>query len=138
MCAQVTPGDDSVSWPTYAAQYGNMTLFPFAHAGASCSQGLTPLPFASLNAYLFEVQLPQYLTSKSDGPLGKIDNDATIYTLWIGTNDVGANALLTGEAEPGVTMVDTITCAMNFLKTLYQNGARNILFQNVSEMAFLG
>ncbi|KAF7796827.1 hypothetical protein EIP86_008011 [Pleurotus ostreatoroseus] len=128
----VNPGDGSVSWPTYAALYGNFTLFPFAHGGASCSKSLTPLPFESLDPYLFEVQLPQYLAEKANGPLHSVDADETMYTLWIGTNDIGANALLTGEAEPNVTVVDTVTCAMEFLVTLYHNGARNLIFQNVS------
>ena len=53
-------------------------------------------------------------------------------TLWIGTNDVGVNALLTGSQTPGVTVVDTVTCAVDWVQTLYDSGARNFIFQNVS------
>ena len=55
----------------------------------------------------------------------------TIYTLWIGTNDVRAAALLTGCQTPGVTVMDTVTCAVNWVKMLYNSGARNFIFQNV-------
>ncbi len=126
------PGDGSVSWPTYAAGYGNFTLFPFAHSGASCSKALTPLPFASLDPWLFDVQLPQYLASKTNGALSAVSAHDTMYMLWIGTNDIGANALLTGEATHNVTVVDTVDCAVDFLATLYDGGARNLVFQNVS------
>ena len=57
-----------------------------------------------------------------------------MYTLWIGTNDVGVNSLLVGEGAAGATVVSTTTCAVNWVKTLYANGARNFLFQNVSRL----
>ena len=57
-----------------------------------------------------------------------------MYTLWIGTNDVGANALLTGGQTPGVTLVDTTACAVDWVRALYDGGARNFVFQNVSQV----
>lgn len=50
----------------------------------------------------------------------------------IGTNNVGANALLR-LTTLGVTIADTVTCAINAIRTLYTSGARNFLFQNVSQ-----
>ena len=85
------------------------------------------MPFPSL----FETQLPLYFTEKANGTL-RLEPNETIYTLWIGTNDVGASALLTGHQTPGVTLVDTVSCSINWVKTLYESGARNFLFQNVS------
>ena len=64
--------------------------------------------------------------------------EGTMFTLWIGTNDVGSNALLTGSQTPGVTVVNTTSCAVNFIRTMYHEfGARNFLFQNVSLTASL-
>lgn len=119
-------GDGGTAWPTYAAGYGNFTLFPFAKAGASCSNNLTSTPFLSVA----EGQVPLYLSEKNAGTI-HVPPQETIYTLWIGTNDVGANAILTGHQAPGVTVVDTTACAVNWVKTLYQTGARNFLFQNM-------
>ncbi|EJF59316.1 hypothetical protein DICSQDRAFT_128341 [Dichomitus squalens LYAD-421 SS1] len=118
--------DGGTVWPVFAAQDGNFALFPFAKVGATCSNTLTFRPFPSL----FESQLPTYFSEKSNGSLTKLRPEDTIYTLWIGTNDVGANALLTGSQAPGVTLVDTVTCAVNWVKTLYNSGARNFIFQN--------
>jgi len=44
----VSVGDGGVAWPTYVAGYANVTLFPFAKAGAVCSNYLTPRPAPSL------------------------------------------------------------------------------------------
>jgi len=122
----VVTGDGGVSWPIYAARDGNFKLFPFARSGATCSNNLTSVPFPSL----FESQLPLYFTEKANGSL-RLDPTTTIYTLWIGTNDVGASTLLTGQHAPGVTLVDVVNCAVNWVSTLYKNGARNFLFQNM-------
>ena len=35
-------------WPVFAAQDGGFALFPFAKAGATCSNNLTARPFPSL------------------------------------------------------------------------------------------
>ena len=110
-----------------AAQDGGFNLFPFAKSGATCSNNLTDRPFPSV----FESQLPTYFTEVANGTL-KLNPHETIYTLWIGTNDVGANALLTGGQAQGVTIVDTVGCAVNWVSTLYKSGARNFIFQNVS------
>ncbi|KIJ22627.1 carbohydrate esterase family 16 protein, partial [Sphaerobolus stellatus SS14] len=45
------------------------------------------------------------------------------------TNDVGANALLTGSDNASI--VDVVECTINWVKVLYQSGARNFLFQNM-------
>lgn len=84
------------------------------------------MPFPSL----FESQLPLYFTEVANHTL-KLNPEETIYTLWIGTNDVGGSALLTGHGAAGITLVDTVSCAVNWIKVLYQSGARNFLFQNV-------
>lgn len=116
-----------MSWPIYAARDGNFDLFPFARAGAACSNNLTFRPFPSL----FETQLPMFFEEKANGTL-HLNPESTIYTLWIGTNDMGASALLTGDQASGVTAVDVVDCAVNWITTLYKSGARNFLFQNVS------
>jgi phospholipase/lecithinase/hemolysin len=121
------PADGGNAWPVYAAMYGNFSLYPFAKSGATCSNNITYRPFPSL----FESQLPAYFGEVSNGSL-KLNPEETAYTLWIGTNDVGVNSLLVGQGSPGVSVVDTTSCAVNWVKTLYDNGARNFLFQNVS------
>ena len=114
-------------WPVFAAEEGNFALYPFAKAGATCSNNITSRPFPSV----FESQLPTYFAEVANGTL-ELDPAETMYTLWIGTNDVGANALLTDNHAPGATLVDVVACAVNWVEVMYKSGARNFIFQNVS------
>ncbi|KAH8092197.1 GDSL lipase/esterase [Cristinia sonorae] len=123
----VNTGDGGTAWPVYAARDGKFNLFPFARSGATCSNNITNRPFPSV----FESQLPLFFSEKANGTLRSLKASDTIFTLWIGTNDVGANALLTGNGINGATIVDTVSCAINWIKTLYRSGARNFLFQNM-------
>ncbi|KAJ4480570.1 GDSL lipase/esterase [Lentinula edodes] len=122
--------DGGATWPTYAAGYANVSLFSFAKAGATCSNNLTSVPFPPV----FGSQLPTYFAELSNGTLPDLPPDETLYTLWIGTNDVGSSALLTGHGAPGVSLVDTVSCAVNWVKTMYVSGARNFLFQNMAPL----
>ena len=123
---QVSTGDNATAWPVFAAEDGHFQLHPFARSGATCSNNLTDRPFPSV----FESQLPLFFTERRNGSL-RLNMEETMFTLWIGTNDVGAGALLTGHQTPGVTVVDTVSCAVNWVKVLYESGARNFIFQNV-------
>jgi len=109
------------AWPVYAAGYASVSLFPFARSGATCSNNITFRPSPSV----FESQLPTYFQSNAS----KLDPNETLYTLWIGTNDLGENALLTGSDS--ASLVDVTACMVNWVTTLYNSGAQNFLFQNV-------
>lgn len=134
-----SPSNGGTAWPVYAVDYASKTrerglpveLFPFARSGATCSNNITNRPFPSV----FESQLPLWEQEKQNGTLGYLKNhgqDSALYFLWIGTNDVGDNGLLTGHGAPGVTLVDVTTCMINWVKVVYQNGGRNFMFTNVS------
>ncbi|KAF8839794.1 carbohydrate esterase family 16 protein [Paxillus ammoniavirescens] len=118
--------DGGYAWPTYAAGYGPFNLVGMARSGATCSNNLTYRPFPPIK----EWQLPTYLNETYNGTL-HLDPEETMYTIWIGTNDLGANALLTGSDAPDVSIVEVRQCAVDVLKILYENGARNFIMQNM-------
>ncbi|KAJ7242910.1 GDSL lipase/acylhydrolase [Mycena rebaudengoi] len=120
----VNTGDAGVAWPAYAAGYSRTTLHPFARAGGTCSNNITFRPFPSV----FESQLPLYFAETSNRSL-VLPAKETIYTLWIGTNDLGVSALLTGDSKASI--VDVTECMVNWVKVLYASGARNFIFQNM-------
>lgn len=115
------PADGGVAWPVYAAGYAHIALHPFAKSGGTCSNAITPRPFPPV----MESQIPAFKEAKL-----RLPPSETVYTLWIGTNDVGAGALLTG-VDPGVTVVDTTKCAVDWVRVMYKLGARNFIFQNM-------
>jgi phospholipase/lecithinase/hemolysin len=83
-------GDGGTAWPVYATSvYSKTKLFPFAKSGATCSNNITSRPFPSV----FESQLPAYFGEKANGTLPKLSAEGTLFSLWIGTNDVGEYGL---------------------------------------------
>ncbi|KAL1747186.1 hypothetical protein HDZ31DRAFT_80656 [Schizophyllum fasciatum] len=108
----------------------SLALHPYAMSGGICSHALNLLPWPSV----FEDELPVFFNDSESGALGDLAPDNTLYTLWLGTNDVGAGALLTGEAAPGATLVDTVACAVDWVRALHERGARNFVFHNMNPL----
>ncbi|THH33341.1 hypothetical protein EUX98_g827 [Antrodiella citrinella] len=123
----VQTGDHATAWPVYAADYGHYHLFPYAKYGAPCSTKQIQIPYPSL----LESQIPSYEDGIANGSLSMLHPDDTMYTLWIGANDIGGWGLLTGEAAQNVTLVDIVQCTMEWVEVLYKSGARYFLFQNL-------
>lgn len=124
-------GDHGTAWPVYAAGYANLSLHSYAIAGSSCDKRLTPQP--DPDYYIVQHQIPFYFNDTEHGL--KLNPEETLYTLWIGTNDVGNFGLLSGKQTEGTTIVQVAQCAVSWVKTLYDSGARNFLFQNVGYFA---
>ncbi|KAK7680179.1 hypothetical protein QCA50_016688 [Cerrena zonata] len=122
----VNTGDHGTAWPVYAADYGKFNLHSYAISGAACDERLTP---RNNGHYIVQDELPAYFNDTKNGL--KLSPKETIYTIWIGTNDVGDSTLLTGQQSEGTTIVQVTQCAVNWVKTLYDSGARNFLFQNM-------
>ncbi|KXN88513.1 hypothetical protein AN958_07282 [Leucoagaricus sp. SymC.cos] len=120
----VAVSNGGTQWPVYVAGYAGIELFPYAKAGATCSNNITFRPFPPV----FESQIPAFLADQSSETI-KVDGQSTLYTLWIGTNDVGVSSLLTGDSSASI--VDVTGCMANWVQTMYDNGARNFLFQNM-------
>jgi hypothetical protein len=123
-------GDQGTAWPVYAAGYSKTALHPFARSGATCSNNITFRPFPPV----FGSQLPLYFMETGNGSL-QLPPEETIYTLWIGTNDVGANSLVTGSNNASI--VDVVGCMVDWVRVLYASGARNFIMQNVRSLPFL-
>lgn len=58
--------------------------------------------------------------------------DSTVYSIWIGTNDLGT--FVSDSQEPGVTIVDYLDCVYAQLKTLYEHGGRYFVIQNIAPL----
>ncbi len=121
----VAISNGGTQWPVYASGYAGVQLLPYARSGATCSNEITFRPFPPV----LESQIPAFLADKKNGT-ARVDGQSSLYTLWIGTNDVGVSSLLTGGNSASI--VDVAGCMVNWVQVLYDNGARNFLFQNVS------
>ena len=58
----------------------------------------------------------------------------TVYSIWIGTNDLGNNALLTDTQRTGTNIVNYTDCVYSQLKRIYDQGGRYFILQNVAPL----
>lgn len=107
-------------------------------SGAVCSNKITPRMLSSINApfpSVLEYEVPAYIADskhKTDSgkPFMQISSDDTVYSMWIGTNDLGQSAFLTDSQEPNKTIPDYIECIYQTFDQIYNNGGRYFLLMN--------
>ncbi|RYO86937.1 hypothetical protein DL766_005976 [Monosporascus sp. MC13-8B] len=137
------------SWPYFASLALGATTFNYAVSGATCSNELTLRNLEAINApfpSVADYEVPAFLadTAYMDPTTGTntlygadfTENERannTVYALWIGTNDLGANAFLTDSQERGATFADDfVDCIWRVFDSLYGAGGRRfVLFNTV-------
>ncbi|KAF2104060.1 GDSL lipase/acylhydrolase family protein [Rhizodiscina lignyota] len=139
---QTSPASDGGrSWPEYVSQYTGCNLYDYAVAGAVCSNNITPKYFDAIHRNMptvLEYEVPTYLTESKLITNGTefldIPASETVYSIWIGTNDLGEYALLTDSQVPGTNMVDFVDCVYNSLDGVYNNGGRYFVIMNIGPL----
>ncbi|GAB1520184.1 hypothetical protein RhiTH_003257 [Rhizoctonia solani] len=140
---KVNVGDGGIPWPLYVESYSNRTVsvYDFARSGGTCSNKITPRPFPPV----METQVPTYtanVTTKSGntqiiGPNGTyvpLASKDTLYSIWIGLEGkilMSEKGALLTDPLPGISIVNTTSCVFDWMKALYDQGARNFLLQNM-------
>lgn len=61
-------------------------------------------------------------------------SDNTVYSMWIGTNDLGNDALLTDSTLHGETISDYMDCVFEAFDGIYKTGARYFVLMNVAPL----
>lgn len=87
--------------------------------------------FPSVQEYEIGAFVTDWIQNTSTGYYNALDPYTTTYSLWIGTNDLGVNSLLTGNQTAGVTIVNVTECAISWMQTMYSYGARSFILQNI-------
>jgi hypothetical protein len=134
--------DGGRPWPQYVAQYSGAKIYNYAVSGAVCSNDITPRTFASIKADFPDVmgyEVPAYLAdSKYVYPNGTkaldVPVDSTVYSMFIGTNDLGNYAFIDDSQVAGKVIPDYIDCVYDQFSRLYDSGARYFVLQNVSPL----
>ncbi|KAL1966150.1 hypothetical protein VTN77DRAFT_4702 [Rasamsonia byssochlamydoides] len=130
------------TWARYVADYTGANLYNYAVSGAVCSNYITPRIYSTINAdfpSVLEYEVPAYIAdSKYITPNGtrflNILPQETVYSIWIGTNDLGVDAFLTDSQVAGKTIPDYIECVYSALDRVYANGARYFVLMNVAPL----
>jgi hypothetical protein len=129
-------------WPSYVAQYSGANVYNYAVSGAACSNHVTPVNFPAINGpypAVEQYEIPAYIADSKyvDDNGAKFLNtppDETVYSIFIGTNDLGNYALLNDEQQPGTNIVNYTDCVFRAIGSVYDNGGRHFVLQNVAPL----
>jgi hypothetical protein len=61
-------------------------------------------------------------------------SDNTVYSIWIGTNDLGVDAFLTDSSLNNTVIPDYVDCIYDRFDQLYSNGARYFVLMNTAPL----
>ncbi|KAL2817117.1 hypothetical protein BJX63DRAFT_419693 [Aspergillus granulosus] len=130
------------TWGYFASQHKELKRYNYAVSGAVCSNNITPRTYGPINApfpSVLEYEIPAYIEdSKYITPNGTkfmdIQQNETVYAIWIGTNDLGNNAFLTDSQVAGTTIPYYIECVYQALDKVYANGGRYFVIMNIAPL----
>jgi hypothetical protein len=120
-------------WPQYVQQYSGANVYDYAVSGAVCTKIFSP----SNRSGVKENQIPQFLadniwTSNTTGKPALVNPiNETVYSIWIGTNDIGNRAFFTDLQPRGMDLTAHGNCVFSQLDLLYAAGARKFVLLNV-------
>ena len=131
--------DGGFPWPDYVGWYSGARIYNYAVDGASCSNDATPRYFSGINGNFPDLEyyeIPAYIAdSQYIEPDGTkfldAPQDETVYSMWIGTNDLDVGEMLTDSQIPGTNITTMMDCVFAQLQRIYDNGARYFVLQNV-------
>ncbi|KAF7198339.1 Acetylesterase [Pseudocercospora fuligena] len=135
--------DGGRPWPQYVKQYSGVNLYNYAVSGAVCSNNITPRTFSTINApfpAVEQYEIPayiadsQYIEPSTNQQFLIAPQDETVYSMWIGTNDLGNYAFITDSQIKGTTIVNYTDCVYSQLQRIYDKGGRYFVLQNVAPL----
>lgn len=134
--------DGGYIWGQWVRDHAGINLYNYAVEGAVCSNEITPRFFSAIDApfpAVKDYEIPAYLNGSKYYELNGtkfMDDDpaTTVYSMWIGTNDLGNYAFLTDSQIAGTTLVNYTDCVYNQLQRVYDNGGRYFVIQNIAPL----
>jgi hypothetical protein len=119
-------------------------LYDYAVSGAVCDNNIIyrylagiygPFPDVvyEVNSFVADTKFIN-ATTKTNTLYTNRRADNTVYSMWIGTNDLGVGAFLTDSSLNDTTIPDYVDCIFNRFDTLYKNGARYFVLMNTAPL----
>ncbi len=136
-----------MTWPRWVSKYSGAKLYNYAVSGAVCDNKmiyryLAPI-FGPFPDVVYEVDAfvadTKYInaTTKTNTLYTNLKSDNTAYSMWIGTNDLGAGAFLTDSSWGGTTIPDYVDCIFDRFEKIYKAGGRYFVLFNTAPLELL-
>jgi len=138
-----TPGG-GITWPRWVSNYTGAMLYNYAVSGAVCDNNIIdrylgaihgPFPDVvyEVDAFVADTKFVNATTHKNTLYTNR-KSDNTVYSMWIGTNDLGSYAFLTDSSLHGTTIPDYVDCIYKRFDTIYKNGGRYFVLMNTAPL----
>lgn len=122
------------AWGRVVADGTGARYYDYAVGGAMCSDAITSHYLDSIHGPFPSIHDYEIPTFKADLAYPKLFQnrraDNTIYTLWIGTNDLGIDGFLGDKNAPNTSLVNFVDCAWTTFDRLYRLGGRHFVLFN--------
>lgn len=122
------------TWTQDVAKYTGATNDDFAIAGTTCSNAIISLYLAAINAPLPDIvgaEIPTFKSDLSTDLYAGATAENTVYSVWIGTNNIGWGAFLSDSQAPGTNLTSHVECVWSVFDAIYESGGRCfVLFNN--------
>jgi len=118
-----------------------INLYDYAVSGAVCSNDITPRLFSLIHAdfpAVLQYEIPAFIAdSKALNTMTgqpyfspALTQSNAVYSMWIGTNDLGVDCFFTDSQVPGKTLTDYTDCVYSAFDQIYATGARYFVLMN--------
>ncbi|KAH7133040.1 acetyl esterase [Dactylonectria estremocensis] len=127
-----------LAWGQFVAKSTGAKYFNYACSGATVSNDIVQCyfdlirqPFPSVLDY----QIPAYQADLASGTLFDNRNpNNTLYTLWVGTNDLGEHGMLTDGNATGTTLTTFVEGVWTVFDRIYATGGRHFVLFNLAPL----
>jgi len=126
------------------SNYTGAKLYDYAVSGAVCDNNQIYRYLAAINGpfpdVVYEVNAfvadSKYVNASTNTNTLFTNRTAsnTVYSMWIGTNDLGADAFLTDSSLNKTTIPDYVNCIYNHFDKIYANGGRYFVLMNTAPL----
>ncbi|KAH7011030.1 acetyl esterase [Ilyonectria destructans] len=112
----------------FVAKSMKVKYFNYACSGATVSNDIQ---YPSVLDY----QVPAYMSDPASTTLyDKRSPDNTLYTIWVGTNDLGEHGMLTDGNAAGTTLTDFVEGNWTVFDRIYATGGRHFVLFNLAPL----
>jgi hypothetical protein len=133
-----------VTWDRWVSNYTSAKLYNYAVSGAVCDNnqiyrylGAINGPFPDVvyevNAFIADSKFVN-ATTHTNTLYTNRKSDNTVYSMWIGTNDLGSYAFLTDSSLNQTTIPDYVDCIYSRFDQIYTNGGRYFVLMNTAPL----
>lgn len=138
-----TPGG-GITWPRWVSTNTGAKLYNYAVAGAVCDNKIIyrylagvfgPFPDVVYEVNAFVADAHYINTTTHTNTLYENRRpDNTVYSMWIGTNDLGGDAFLTDSSLNATTIPDYVDCIFDRFDEIYRAGGRHFVLMNTAPL----